>query len=161
MAPGWRRRHRLAALLLGAVLCAIAPGAGAYAAASPTGAAWEEVLRLTPWAQLRQYDPHADVVEREPGDVVVIYDERAPDQARRRGVLALAKVERHLVFVFLADLEALVRHPRGTRAYQVALGRVVAHELEHVRRGSRDHERSGWFVACLGREDLLSSWFGR
>jgi hypothetical protein len=122
---------------------------------------WEEVRRLTPWADLRTYDAGAAVLTREPGDVVVIYSERAPDEMRRRGVLGKAKADRRLVFVFLGDLERLLRLPRGTHAFQVALGRVVAHELEHVRRGAGGHDERGWFVACLGREDLLSPWFGR
>lgn len=125
------------------------------------GPMWDEVRRLAPWAELRSYDPASATVTRSPGEVLVMYSERAPEEMRRRGVLAKAKVERRLVFVFVEDLERLLRLPRGTRAFQVSLGRVVAHELEHLRRGAGGHDERGWFTACLGREDLLSPWFGR
>lgn len=124
-------------------------------------AARAEVHRLTPGAHLRPYQGDS-VVRTEPAHVALVAVERAPDHARQRArvMVAVADHERRLVFVFVRDLEDYLRVPRVDPRYQVALGRVVAHELEHIRRRSRDHDRAGWFLACLTRDDLLSPRFG-
>ena len=60
--------------------------------------------------------------------------------ARSQGVLAAAEIERRVAFVFMRDLERAAGLGRGDPRFQVALGRAVAHELEHVGRGTREHD---------------------
>lgn len=149
----------LAALVLAAGVVAGGGGAG-----SPDGGTREmgvlipdgsgltrgEIVRLAPYASVFVYE--GDQVRRDPTrDVVVIYMDRAPDHLRRRNALAVAYYEKRIVAVFVRDLEDYLRTNRGDPVFRIALGRVIAHELEHVRRQTDQHDADGFFKACLSR----------
>lgn len=118
----------------------------------------QEIERLTPGLVMREYSD--DKVKLDPGDVLVIFLDRCPKgvaDIHRKGKavglpLAVSRYDQRTVFVFVRDLEdALGDDPR----LKIALGRLVAHELEHVRRQSAEHDETGYFKACLSRDDLL------
>jgi hypothetical protein len=117
---------------------------------------WNEIERLIPAVELHAYEKDAAVF-RQDGAVVVIFKERAPDDFRKMhpDALAVWQRERGLVFVLLKELEDYLRLRRTDCAFAVAVGRIIAHELEHVQRGSGEHDKSGLFKAKLSREDLL------
>lgn len=118
----------------------------------------QEIVRLTPGLVLQEYS--GDKVKLDPGDTLVIFLDRCPKavaEIHRKGKavglpLAVSRYDQRTVFVFVRDLEdALGDDPR----LKIALGRLVAHELEHVRRQSHDHDETGYFKECLSRDDLL------
>jgi hypothetical protein len=118
----------------------------------------EEIVRLTPGVVLQEYA--GDKVKLDAGDALVIFIDRCPKalaEINRKGTavglpLAVSRSDQRTVFVFIRDLEdALGDDPR----FKIALGRLVAHELEHIRRQSPEHDETGYFKACLSRDDLL------
>ena len=118
----------------------------------------QEIARLTPGVILRKYS--GDKVQLDASDTLVVFVERCPKalaeiHRKRKTVglpLAVSRYDQRTVFVFIRDLEdSLGDDPR----VKIALGRLVAHELEHVRRQSPDHDETGYFKACLSRDDLL------
>jgi hypothetical protein len=118
----------------------------------------EEIVRLTPGVVLQEYA--GDKVKLDAGDTLVIFVDRCPKalaEINRKGTavglpLAVSRSDQRTVFVFIRDLEdALGDDPR----FKIALGRLVAHELEHIRRQSPEHDETGYFKACLSRDDLL------
>ena len=118
----------------------------------------QEVVRLTPGVVLQEYS--GDKVKLDAGDTLVIFTDRCPKalaEINRKGQpvglpLAVSRSDQRTVFVFIRDLEdALGDDPR----VKIALGRLVAHELEHIRRQSSDHDETGYFKAGLTRDDLL------
>jgi hypothetical protein len=122
------------------------------------GLAKQEIVRLTPGLVMQEYS--GDKVKLDAGDTLVIFLDRCPKavaEIHRKGravglPLAVSRYDQRTVFVFIRDLEeALGGDPR----LKIALGRLVAHELEHVRRQSPDHDETGYFKECLSRDDLL------
>src|SRR5689334_11629132 len=120
--------------------------------------ALQEAKRLTPWARFETYQ--GDAVEQGPDQVAVLFTNR-----RATGVFAgavgIALYDRGLVLVFMRDLEDALGKNRGDPMFKVALGRVVAHELEHVRRGKPGHDETGYFAACPTRDNMLTLGWGR
>ena len=142
------RTARASELTLGTVL--LPKGIGTLAR--------QEIERLVPGVVTQEYA--GDKVKLDPGDALVIFLDRCPKavaEIHRKGKaaglpLAVSRYDQRTVFVFIRDLEdALGDDPR----LKIALGRLVAHELEHVRRQSPEHDETGYFKACLSRDDLL------
>jgi len=118
----------------------------------------QEVVRLTPGVVTQEYS--GDKVSLGAGDTLVVFMDRCPKglaainrQTQAVGLpLAVTQYDKRTVFVFIRDLEdALGDDPR----LKIALGRLIAHELEHLRRQSSEHDKTGYFKACLTRDELL------
>ena len=126
----------------------------AYLPTGP-GAAWKEIERLTPGVELHAYEPDAAVFQQD-GEVVVIFKERAPSEFRKLhpDALAVCQRERGLVFVLVREIEDFLKVNRTEPAFRIAVGRIIAHELQHVQRGA-PHDEAGLFKPQLSREDLL------
>jgi len=117
---------------------------------------WEQVRRRHPRAELRAYDGSPFDVSRSRGDAIVVYCNDQPPNVPRGGVAgAMADLASGLVLVCVRDVRAFLRLRWDDPRLGVAIGRLIAHELEHVRRGSRAHDRRGWFRACARPEDLV------
>jgi hypothetical protein len=116
-----------------------------------------EVLRRHPGARLRPYGGSPLDVRRRPGDVLVIYC-TDPLRAPHGGGVAVGVTvpghESRAVLVFVVNLMSSLRLRPGDAGLNVAIGRTVAHELEHVRRGKPGHDRRGWFRRCADLDDL-------
>jgi hypothetical protein len=166
MSPRSLRRQGVSAAFM--ALSFLCPGRTSWASESTLGKvllperigslAKQEIVRLTPGVVMQEYS--GDKVKLDAGDALVIFLERCPKavaEIHRKGKavglpLAVSRYDQRTVFVFIRDLEeALGDDPR----LKIALGRLVAHELEHVRRQSPDHDETGYFKECLSRDDLL------
>ena len=115
-----------------------------------------EFNRIQPTIEVVSYKGRK-TVELAPDAVLVFYVEEPPaDRADLKDALAMALYERHRVYVFIKTLETQLRMNRSDPQFRVALGRVLAHEVEHVRRGVPGHDETGFFKACVSREYLLA-----
>jgi hypothetical protein len=123
----------------------------------PNGIAWKELIRLQPGADLTGYE--GQPVDLGPGDVVVVFGERYPGPGQ--SPLADVWLEKRTVFLFLGDIEDHLGLARGDPVFKIAVGRTIAHELEHIRRNSHDHDPDGFFARCLGRKEMLELGWGR
>jgi len=65
--------------------------------------------------------------------------------------LGTTRLDCSCITVHLGVVRTLVG---GGKRFQVALGRVIAHEVEHVLRRDAEHAPSGWFARELGRAEL-------
>jgi hypothetical protein len=117
-----------------------------------------EVLRRHPRAVLRPYRGTFDaaVRRRADGEVVVGYDPEPPREFVGPDDLGHAYLSAGAALVFTREVMAECRigdweDPRVA----VAVGRVLAHELEHVRRGVTRHDARGWFAPYVSRATLL------
>lgn len=69
--------------------------------------------------------------------------------------LAITNVPKGIGMVFLDDLRELVGSV-GQEHFDRALGRVIAHEVEHALRWpDKKHDQSGWYAEALGVEELI------
>jgi hypothetical protein len=76
--------------------------------------------------------------------------------------LATTDYENRLVVVFTRQVErAIGQGGRRSPFFAIALGRIIAHEAEHGRRQSAEHDRSGFFRACLSKKELVAIGWGR
>jgi hypothetical protein len=108
-----------------------------------------EVRRRHPRAALRQYVGDPPHVSRERRAAVVIYCCDQPPRGPRGVALGMADLRSGVVLVFVRDLRRYLRLRRwDDPRLDVAIGRVIAHELEHLRRGDGAHDRAGWFRRC-------------
>jgi len=57
--------------------------------------------------------------------------------------------------VYIRKVERLLGTDLANPRVRIALGRIIAHELEHVRRQSAEHDSEGFFRPCFSREYLL------
>lgn len=124
----------------------------------PPSLMWEEVLRRHPRTVLQEYGGELPRPDRRSA-VVAFCCDQPPYVPRRGGGVALGMTDpaRRAVLVFTRDLRLALRLRRwDDPRLDVAIGRVIAHELEHLRRGSGAHDRRGWFRACASPADLLS-----
>ncbi len=114
---------------------------------------WQEIERLRPgvWT-LRDYE--GPTVQRRPGEIVVILT--LEPMNRRKGTLAVSAYERRLIVVYVREVERLLGTDIANPRARIALARIIAHELEHVRRQSAEHDAGGFFKSCLSREYLLT-----
>lgn len=144
----------------------LAQAGTAYLPAGARGLAVAEMSRLAPSVEVAYYT--GDRVERYPSEPLVIFVDRCPKEVRegyaRAGQpapLAAALLATHTAFVFVRDLEDYLGMPASDPRFRIALGRVIAHELEHLRRNSPDHDAKGFFKACLGRDEMLTIGWGQ
>lgn len=115
-----------------------------------------ELRRLQPDVELGTYDPHE--ISAGPCDVVAGF---RLDHAEG-GVLAQAVPSARRIYVFTRDVERAIRKDAAHPIYQIALGRLLAHELEHVRRGAGSpHDTKGFFAACLTPRTMVELGWGR
>src|SRR6266446_1480238 len=114
-----------------------------------------EVRRRHPGARLEPYDGSPFDVRRRRGDVLVIPCSDTPPGAPRDGV-AVGTCDRasRTVLVLTTNLAGFLCLRPGDARLDVVLGRTVAHEMEHLRRGTRGHDRRGWFSRCVDLDDL-------
>jgi hypothetical protein len=149
-------------LMVGLLAAGVVGTEAALVVHVPTGPGltWKEVERLTPGVKLVQYEGTG--LWRDADDVIIVYtDDKAPQPFKDRVLLARADYKERIVFVHVKDMESYLELNRRAPRFQIALGRVVAHELEHVRRQTGTHDTTGWFQACLSREDMLEFGWGR
>jgi hypothetical protein len=125
-----------------------------------------ELVRLQPEAQVSYYSGPS--VDRLPSEPLVIFVDRCPREVREGyarlnhpAPLAAALLSTSTVFVFVRDLEDYLGMPSSDPRFRLALGRVIAHEVEHVRRGSPDHDKRGFFQSCLSRTEMLALAWGK
>jgi len=129
-----------------------------YAPIKEDGLTWREIKRLQPGIELRAYEQDGSVYQG-PTDVVVIFKDRAPTDFRTAhpNAIAVYSRRRRLAFVILKDMEEWLGLNRTQPQFQIALGRVIAHELEHSKRESHEHDQDGFFRSRYRQEDLLSA----
>lgn len=119
----------------------------------------QELARFEPTLELERYSGKS--VERDPSrDVVVVYMEDAPADFREKGALAAAVYGKRMIYVFVRDLERYLSINKGDPRFRIALGRILAHELEHVRRQRPGHDAQGYFKACLSKDEMLALGWG-
>lgn len=129
-------------------------------------AVWREVLRRHPRVVLRYYAGTFDDVlrRRRPGEVVLAFgDPPIRRRGRNRDPFGLAgcygvcyTVPRvAIVFAGVVKADCRVRRRYDPRL-GTAIGRMAAHELEHLRRPpGHAHDRGGWFRARYSPEALV------
>jgi hypothetical protein len=141
----------LALVLLGARASAQVPGI-VHVPMKPD-LVWQEIERLRPglWT-LRDYEGTS--VQRFPGEIVVVLT--LEPMKRRKGTLAVSAYERRLIVVYVREVERLLGTDIANPKARIALARIIAHELEHVRRQSVEHDADGFFKSCLSRDYLLT-----
>ncbi len=84
-------------------------------------------------------------------DTIVLIREEAPKEIVALGA---AEIDKRVIAVFVKDLEKFLSLDRDNTRFKVAVGRILAHELEHVRRGNKKHDKQGWFRSCADRKWL-------
>ena len=116
--------------------------------------------RLDETLDVRSYDPGAGVDRGARDVLVVLVDGYTPPLLRERGTLGATQASTCTTYVFTQAVERLTREPRGSFRFQVAVARVVLHEVEHVRRQSAAHDPGGWFTAAVTPEFLTAHGVG-
>jgi len=106
-----------------------------------------EIKRLQPEVVIATYT--GSTITRQPGEAVVLLGEIGADN--RVGV-ALSDGR---VIVYQRTLERAIDYTRGHPLFRLAMARVIAHELEHLRRGGPEHDKAGWFSRCPSKRDLV------
>lgn len=125
------------------------------------GPVTQELKRLVKNIVPKQYVAGQDIHYNPTTDVVVLYRESAPEDIRSERAAAAFDRERRMVFVFIGDMERLLNVKRSDPRFAVALGRAIAHEVEHARHGPGQHDSEGFFKGELTREQMLQPGFGR
>ena len=148
--------HRSGCFLLALVLVAVRASAQVPAVVHvpmKPDLVWQEIERLRPglWT-LRHYE--GPTVQRLPGEIVVVLTLEPTN--RRKGTLAVSAYQRRLIVVYVREVERLLGTDIANPRARIALARIIAHELEHVRRQSTEHDTEGFFKSCLSREYLLT-----
>jgi hypothetical protein len=150
-----------------ALAAAAAPGSAAdkfkvTSVLMPASAATaEEASRLDPTLPLSYYPPDATEVDRVPGDVlVVMVDGFPPAELQAVNALAATNGTTRTAYVFVRAVERITGERRGSIRYQVAVARVILHEVEHVRRQSAAHDPGGWFTDAVTAEFLTGHGVG-
>lgn len=128
----------------------------------------EEAIRIA-GADLSFAEYEGTEVRRAAGEIVLLIKDETPAEWRRErdphyGAVAAADPERRLIFVFEKDLQRNLGLNRTDPLYRIALGRVIAHEVEHLRRAAAGlppgHDESGWFRACPSRDEMTRLGWG-
>lgn len=113
-----------------------------------------EIRRRHPHVSLRRYKGDPFSVARARGDVLVVYC-NTPPRGGPRNAIGMTEHGSRVVLVFTNCLRAALRLRWTDPRLATAIGSTVAHELEHLRRKSRAHDRAGWFRACATPEGLI------
>ena len=108
-----------------------------------------------PRASVREYDGDPTTVARARGDVLVIYC-ATPPRGGPRNAIGMTEHRSRVVLIFTRFMRDALRLRWADPRLPTAIGRTIAHEVEHLRRGTRGHDRSGWFTACGTPDELLA-----